>query len=711
MSGHVFVSYSHEDKDYVNKLYNWLVNYGFNVWWDERIDPGSQFDKEIEFALDKCGAFIVVMTPNSKQSDWVRKELARALRKKKQVFPLLLQGEEPWLQVETIQWEDVRTGVMPRPVFKDQLSNFATRIDIDSERKMYEEESKKTVPKADTKTNFNLDMWVAILATITIAISTILILFFQGDINSNVFIFSTLLNIYNQGMDRLIPLIILVLLVSVIILYTQRRIQKGGLGKGIYQGILALIESSFLIILISYAPLFLAKVFNNLVGASTIRWAMLCLMIVPAWYFTTHAYSGRRGLYSILILLTTYLLGWLYDRWIGLLFVSIPILLIFYHVIDGLAQVIIPTSNLEDAKERWQKTRAFLAYILGTQSPFWVASNKAVREFDTRITGDLSSSNPGLVWTWPHQVAGLIKNTELLRVEGPGTIFTEPYEIPSALVDLRTQVRTRNINAETKEGIKVPATVFMAFAIDRDRWPKEEWGAEFAQKMINNFEYNVDLDHTIGSYPFASNRIRVTLRKMGIFGEARKTSSKFYWDEWVIKQVEHTARQVLKERSIGELWSSRSDGVEASALDKVTKAMEESLAPKLTEVGVKLFGVRILSYNFDQDSAMAKEKIKIWSTYWEQQVSRLQVETEAICLKEIEKARAYSKSLSLGAFTQAMKIARSISVHLPRYVAAQYCVHVIEQYVGKSELDDTEATQKLQNLKDFLLHSQTEDSE
>ncbi|MFN8378747.1 MAG: toll/interleukin-1 receptor domain-containing protein, partial [Anaerolineae bacterium] len=87
---HAFISYCHKDSEFAHQLADELESREFSVWIDRNIEYGSNWTKEIQESLDSCGAFIVVMTPNSFASDWVQKELARALHKRKQVFPILL---------------------------------------------------------------------------------------------------------------------------------------------------------------------------------------------------------------------------------------------------------------------------------------------------------------------------------------------------------------------------------------------------------------------------------------------------------------------------------------------------------------------------------------------------------------------------------------------------------------------------------------------
>ncbi|GIL12113.1 MAG: hypothetical protein BroJett038_08330 [Chloroflexota bacterium] len=114
---HVFISYSHKDSEYAHKLADALKEAGVEVWIDGRIDYGTAWPRVIQENLDASGAFVVVMTPRSYDSDWVQNELNRAKRKRIPIFPLLLEGDEPWLSVEALQYVDVRNGALPPPRF------------------------------------------------------------------------------------------------------------------------------------------------------------------------------------------------------------------------------------------------------------------------------------------------------------------------------------------------------------------------------------------------------------------------------------------------------------------------------------------------------------------------------------------------------------------------------------------------------------------
>jgi len=124
--GHIFISYSHKNKNYVHKLQEALQSKGFEVWIDDRIDYGDEWPLVIQDRLDECEAFILIATEDSYRSKWVQKEVTRAQRTNKPFFPLLLSGD-PWLSIESTQYSDVTDGSLPTEKFYDRLAKVTTR--------------------------------------------------------------------------------------------------------------------------------------------------------------------------------------------------------------------------------------------------------------------------------------------------------------------------------------------------------------------------------------------------------------------------------------------------------------------------------------------------------------------------------------------------------------------------------------------------------
>jgi adenylate cyclase len=70
----VFVSYSRTDKARVAPLVAALEAQGWSVWWDPEITPGDEFDALIGAQLEAARAVVVVWSPASVDSRWVKGE-------------------------------------------------------------------------------------------------------------------------------------------------------------------------------------------------------------------------------------------------------------------------------------------------------------------------------------------------------------------------------------------------------------------------------------------------------------------------------------------------------------------------------------------------------------------------------------------------------------------------------------------------------------
>lgn len=80
MKKKVFISYSYQDKDFVNWLKSNLVDLGLELWYDQQeINIGDSIKEKINEGLQTSSAFILVLSSSSMHSDWVRYEMNSAL--------------------------------------------------------------------------------------------------------------------------------------------------------------------------------------------------------------------------------------------------------------------------------------------------------------------------------------------------------------------------------------------------------------------------------------------------------------------------------------------------------------------------------------------------------------------------------------------------------------------------------------------------------
>ncbi|MBE6019797.1 MAG: toll/interleukin-1 receptor domain-containing protein [Clostridiales bacterium] len=88
----IFFSYSHKDIKEVLEIIGRLQSNGYRVWFDEGIDPGTEWDDNIALQIELCSYYIAYVTTNFVDSQNCRDELnyARDLDKDR----LMVYGED-----------------------------------------------------------------------------------------------------------------------------------------------------------------------------------------------------------------------------------------------------------------------------------------------------------------------------------------------------------------------------------------------------------------------------------------------------------------------------------------------------------------------------------------------------------------------------------------------------------------------------------------
>ncbi len=111
----VFISYNHRDRDFVDRLAHDLRAVGLRVWWDEwEIKVGHSIVQKVSEGIEQSAYLIVVLSPNSVYSDWVKRELDSALMKQLSadrgitILPVLMADCEIPRLLSEVKWADFR---------------------------------------------------------------------------------------------------------------------------------------------------------------------------------------------------------------------------------------------------------------------------------------------------------------------------------------------------------------------------------------------------------------------------------------------------------------------------------------------------------------------------------------------------------------------------------------------------------------------------
>jgi len=100
----VFLSYVREDKGKADATKARLEDAGYTVWQDTTdVKGGENWLRAVEDAIDRCDAFIALISNAYKSSHWVQKEFLAAEEKSKLIIPLFIEDCNPPLWIRGYQ--------------------------------------------------------------------------------------------------------------------------------------------------------------------------------------------------------------------------------------------------------------------------------------------------------------------------------------------------------------------------------------------------------------------------------------------------------------------------------------------------------------------------------------------------------------------------------------------------------------------------------
>ncbi len=107
----IFISYSRKDIGFVRKLAGDLEKAGYDVWWDlSDLRGGDDWVRVIPAAIQESQHILVVLSPDSMESEWVRKEYTQALGLHKKIIPIMLRSSPVPFALNTINYVNFASG-------------------------------------------------------------------------------------------------------------------------------------------------------------------------------------------------------------------------------------------------------------------------------------------------------------------------------------------------------------------------------------------------------------------------------------------------------------------------------------------------------------------------------------------------------------------------------------------------------------------------
>lgn len=106
---YIFISYSHRDTAVVLPLLQRMRDEGYRFWYDEGIDPGSEWPESIAAHLGGCRICLAFMSASSLASQNCRREINYALSKNKEFLSVLLEPVEmsPGMEMQISSYRSI----------------------------------------------------------------------------------------------------------------------------------------------------------------------------------------------------------------------------------------------------------------------------------------------------------------------------------------------------------------------------------------------------------------------------------------------------------------------------------------------------------------------------------------------------------------------------------------------------------------------------
>lgn len=112
----IFISYSHNDKEFVDRFAAQLIKHHVNVWLDRwELNLGDSIIDKVQEAIEGSSALLVILSKASTESEWCKREISSAFLKEleeKRVFvlPVLLEDCDIPLFARGKLYADFRTS-------------------------------------------------------------------------------------------------------------------------------------------------------------------------------------------------------------------------------------------------------------------------------------------------------------------------------------------------------------------------------------------------------------------------------------------------------------------------------------------------------------------------------------------------------------------------------------------------------------------------
>jgi len=326
-----------------------------------------------------------------------------------------------------------------------------------------------------------------------------------------------------------------------------------------------------------------------------------------------------------------------------LLFILLPLAGVLVFLVASLAAslylVRLPYAGRSDQISGWM---AFTGWLLGLHRSSYLIENAQTRR---TIEGAAAGLMPGVVLVDGHSVVVTDQAAYHHRVLGPGVHFTQMSEsVPVAgdgdeparvreAIDLRRQMRSTPLQAQTRDGLFVSATLWAIFQIDRDPDPALD-------------------EHNFFRFYEQAVCAAVMAERVG-----NQNGDTLDWTSLPATLARDAALQSLSAYTLDELYAPRGDSAGFRPMDmrrrigaEITEAIREPLKAK----GIHLIAAGVAKI-MPTDPRVTGQRVHTWRAARHRVATAQAAEAGVRVEQQLDQARSKAQISILGGMATGLK--------------------------------------------------------
>lgn len=370
-----------------------------------------------------------------------------------------------------------------------------------------------------------------------------------------------------------------------------------------------------------------------------------------------HMFGKRRGAVFVPVLWLGYCVICAIGYWagglLGLLTITLPAVLLFWLGLFLVSWYLLPLR----ARGEWPKAfRSLVTYSLGTNYPYHITEGGALGE---RVAGNpygMLFSGPGLVLTDPAHAPVIWEGTRFKRVGQPGLTFTGRFETIYQVVDLRPQLRTFDVEAITKDGIRVHVLTFVPFQLD-SKGQTPSFGS---------------------SFPVDAESVYKAMWQQPVEDGRKRT-----WDELVQITTTRIVRRVIGTYRFDDLCEALNPArdprveIRGRIVDQVTRELEQ-------------YGIAVLGGGIGNlapaDQELIRKRVDAWRADWQSRIVETLAEGQAEAVLQVEKAYSDAQAALITAVRSVFQQRTNVRPEILANMAALRFIEALEEMSAQPDV-------------------------